>query len=1220
MQSLKKLISIDRNFQTAVNLRLDREDNFKFKGYIPTTSSTALMQQLLENVAEQRGKNASVVIGPYGKGKSHLLLVLLALLEQQFPKEQEEVLMKIGKVNPDCEVAARRVMKKGIYLTVLVSDNGGSLNTSLLLALKEALDRKGIPSLMPNSFFSEAERIILRWKQDFPDTYDRLWQFLQKMPEYEKEADSAEALTKRLRQYDEAALQVFTQIYPALTAGSVFSPMIHMEAVMLYREVNRALREQYGYCGIYLVFDEFSKYLEGHSGDKFAADMKVLQDMCELANASGEEEFALTLVTHKSMREYNGRFSKELQNQFRGVEGRLQEYLFVDSVRNQFDLVRNVLGKTPEFEKEYPQFAEAEGREILKKSYELPVFGIQFSEKEYEEIVAKGCFPLTPLTAVLLLSLCEKVAQNERTLFTFLANDEHNSVYEMIQRTGQDKAWYLGASALYDYFAPLFRESMDAPEIHQEWLKAEYALGQDLTPVEKKLVKTIAIMQIAGNRQEFPIQEGMIALAAGISKEETKQVVQKLTEKELLIWRSRLGCYAFKNNIGINLDKELSELIKKQPERLDVASKLADVSELEYLLPKSYNQNYTITRYFQYVFLSMDVFWQMAEPGYLFEEQFADGKLLALVDEQGADEKAIEKIQAKSKKWQDSRVIILFSKRRFSQQQNIRKVLALRQMLADKEFLEENRAVEQELKLYLEDIVFEINAFLEQNFLPGSGDCQVLWQGEIRQFANEKAFNAFLSEICGEYYAFSPKVNHELLNIQSVTGQYLRARNHVVDGILSQESMAAYERGTGPEAMIYRTALLRTGVIGKQFPKDIGTERILQEIRHFIQSSAERRQCFAVLYRKLEGKGYGARKGVLPIFLAMEYMQTAGTPVFYLESKEVPASTEIFNNINDRPGQYFLYLEQVEGEKEKYLDSLETYLRIDREGSGKQQRMQRIVESLQQKYRSLPKAVSNWKVYDADEWQEQFETMRSEDAEVVRNMADAKKLHEASEKLISLLRRVEINGRELLFEKIPSFFGKTEADEACAKAVELICNVWKMRLFRIKKQTAAKCLALWGAAPDENIGACLTQWYQKLGENIKKNIFTAKTTAFQTALNRMAGLSGEEAIAILGREITGLYMEDWLPETAQNFLEDMKNVKEELERSAPDNAETEGQKKVIFTDAQGKLVERSFRQEEDGVGVFLKNAIREAIEEFGDSMDTSQKVAVLVETLEEVLK
>ena len=246
--------------------------------------------------------------------------------------------------------------------------------------------------------------------------------------------------------------------------------------------------------------------------------------------------------------------------------------------------------------------------------------------------------------------------------------------------------------------------------------------------------------------------------------------------------------------------------------------------------------------------------------------------------------------------------------------------------------------------------------------------------------------------------------------------------------------------------------------------------------------------------------------------------------------------------------------------------------------------------------------------------------MRSEDAEVVRNMADAKKLHEASEKLISLLRRVEINGRELLFEKIPSFFGKTEADEACAKVVELICNVWKMRLFRIKKQTAAKCLALWGAAPDENIGACLTQWYQKLGENIKKNIFTAKTTAFQTALNRMAGLSGEEAIAILGREITGLYMEDWLPETAQNFLEDMKNVKEELERSAPDNAETEGQKKVIFTDAQGKLVERSFRQEEDGVGVFLKNAIREAIEEFGDSMDTSQKVAVLVETLEEVLK
>ncbi len=88
-----------------------------------------------------------------------------------------------------------------------------------------------------------------------------------------------------LKEMKEEALNIFKEIHPKLTAGSEFMPMTVNNAMTLYGEINRAL-ESYGYGGIYIIFDEFSKYIEGHEKDTFAYDMKILQDICELANNS----------------------------------------------------------------------------------------------------------------------------------------------------------------------------------------------------------------------------------------------------------------------------------------------------------------------------------------------------------------------------------------------------------------------------------------------------------------------------------------------------------------------------------------------------------------------------------------------------------------------------------------------------------------------------------------------------------------------------------------------------------------------------------------------------------------------------------------------------------------------------------------------------------------------------------------------------------------------
>lgn len=77
---MKNFVNVDTRFQKSINLTLDTGDMALVNRYIPTRSSVSILKQYLTNIVRGQGEHATILIGPYGKGKSHLLLVLLALL------------------------------------------------------------------------------------------------------------------------------------------------------------------------------------------------------------------------------------------------------------------------------------------------------------------------------------------------------------------------------------------------------------------------------------------------------------------------------------------------------------------------------------------------------------------------------------------------------------------------------------------------------------------------------------------------------------------------------------------------------------------------------------------------------------------------------------------------------------------------------------------------------------------------------------------------------------------------------------------------------------------------------------------------------------------------------------------------------------------------------------------------------------------------------------
>ena len=77
----------NENFQYSVNLQFDINNIEKIKEYIPTKDGCELLRSYLNSIIY--GKNrATTLIGPYGKGKSHLLLVLITLLDDY---EKEDI-------------------------------------------------------------------------------------------------------------------------------------------------------------------------------------------------------------------------------------------------------------------------------------------------------------------------------------------------------------------------------------------------------------------------------------------------------------------------------------------------------------------------------------------------------------------------------------------------------------------------------------------------------------------------------------------------------------------------------------------------------------------------------------------------------------------------------------------------------------------------------------------------------------------------------------------------------------------------------------------------------------------------------------------------------------------------------------------------------------------------------------------------------------------------
>ena len=80
---MSNMISVASGFQYSVNIGYDLNLDDKLQNFIPTRSSLELLQDILQSTDDASTDRARVLIGAYGKGKSHIILTILSVLMQK---------------------------------------------------------------------------------------------------------------------------------------------------------------------------------------------------------------------------------------------------------------------------------------------------------------------------------------------------------------------------------------------------------------------------------------------------------------------------------------------------------------------------------------------------------------------------------------------------------------------------------------------------------------------------------------------------------------------------------------------------------------------------------------------------------------------------------------------------------------------------------------------------------------------------------------------------------------------------------------------------------------------------------------------------------------------------------------------------------------------------------------------------------------------------------
>ena len=758
----------------------------------------------------------------------------------------------------------------------------------------------------------------------------------------------------------------------------------------LAREVARASG-----TGLILIVDELGKLLEHAGRTRGADDLFLLQQLAELPSGTREAPVLVLGLLHQAFSEYGHLLSSTERAEWEKVQGRFEDVPFAESPDQLIRLMAEAI------EADLPTKAAEEIEEDALTWHNRLA---EATERDYlSEVLPperiRQIYPIHPVAALVLPSLCTRYGQHDRSLFTFLASTEPNALGRFLEETTFEggKPPLLKVEAVYDYFIDSAHVTATGRVQMHRWAEVHGAITEaaGMDPSALAALKVIGTLNLIGSTGLIRARREIVlaALAAAPKDRKEKQkwraVLDDLVERRVITYRTQVDEYRIWQGSDFDIDAALETRV--EAERRPLSALLAEAAPLAPVVAQRHSYETGTLRFFERRYED--------DPKRLANlESTTGGSAGVIVDWVGESlpgpvpDATIDGKPLVITAVEPSPALV----------SAVKELLALEQLHRKEPALQNDGVARREVAQRLDQAREVLDGVLHHAF--NSSSVVRHWFGgrDLRP----RSYNASLSDLCDKIYHLGPVLWNEIINRRDLTSQGARAQRELLTALLtaSKQPRLGIE-GTGPDFSIYASLLEDTGIHREEDgewvvgpPQAPGVRGLWDAIEGFCMTAVEKPRPLSGLFQELRKPPYGATDGVMPIFLAAVLLYHSDDVSLYQDDTFSPTLTPPqFELLVKDPSRFAVKYFELSGIRWQVFKEIEAVVKAGgakRPGGARNATLLTVVRPLVQFAASLPQVTHK-----------------------------AKDLSEEAEKVLDAL----LSGREpdtLIFETLPQAVGQ----------------------------------------------------------------------------------------------------------------------------------------------------------------------------------------------------
>ena len=873
MPSISSLVSVRTRYQRAVNLFSDSQKTHPLQGFIVTPLVCACLKQLFQSISHAQSTHSFMIYGPYGAGKSTFALFLHELFKQGLD----------GLFDPQSAFSSLQTVNQ--KLSAQFQNMKCAQRPWLCIPIT-------------------ARRMALGYV------------ILEGLLKVHKELSHS---TNNLIR------EIETSLSNKLWQDSQF--------VLRMVEATHILAQQSGKGGLMLTIDEAGKCLEYALLDKEGGDIYLFQMLAEYANGTKNDcPFLFFTVQHQHFEGYTETFNSTLRKEWSKVQERFETISFNEQTNASIVMLGQVFEYPHGLPKNLSEAVGKEAHQLLDSGAQLPP---GLSEQEFYSI-CQHSWPLHPSVVLTLPILFRRMAQNERSLFSYLSSLEPHGFQEHCAQEINSDNEFVRLHDIGSYLLANMSSVLIQRPAGRSLLDA-CANCIDLTPLQENLLKTIGVLHMLGSASFLKATEELLSCALGKSINELQQALTSMRYDQLLSFRGTDKSYHLWEGGLIDLE----ELISKAQSQVRTEGEAFLELLRTYLPQKPLVARKHSLETGAYRFFTIDYALTPASNDAFSKTSSCEaGKIVVVLplENISALEENIKKVSSKN-----NRTIFALPR----QIDMIRKA-ALE--LASLRFVEQHtfelqgdrralREFNQRLAEAERQIRQCVSLLLDPRPAPLGNNCLWFWQGQQVRLHSLADITRLISRACDEIYRFTPAIHNELVARPFISAVATGARTLLLKRMLHNEN----EPNLGielypPERSMYASTLLATGLHRKQDDSwkfcPPGTNTRLGQVWRFFENAifgaGGNALCLKQLYEKLSQPPYGIPEGLHPIFLLVFYICNQKELFIYRENSFLITlkDTDI-ELMQRRPDLFAISGVHLKGERLKLVERYASGLNVE---------------------------------------------------------------------------------------------------------------------------------------------------------------------------------------------------------------------------------------------------------------------------------------------------